>query len=196
VPLQRDNLKSPEVARVVVGFYNPENGEQLPARAISDEPVDFVIAGEVRVSPATASVLPTPAQQVEAEFEQGVTLAGYEWSTPTAKAGDSIVLTVWWQAQGALPESYTVFAHLLNRDGGLLAQADQQPRHGRYPTTFWQPGETIVDTHTFVIPAETAAGDTQVWLGLYWLADNRRLQREPGAEPADAVVLPGPVVVP
>jgi 4-amino-4-deoxy-L-arabinose transferase-like glycosyltransferase len=194
VPLQRSGLEAPEVARVVVGFYDPQTVEQLPAQGPPGQPLDFIVASEVRVAPAEPAPLPTPPRQVEAGFEQGVTLTGYDWSPAAVTPGEPVTLTVWWHAEGSLSDNYTVFAHLLGPDGDLLGQADHQPREGRYPTTYWQRDETIVDTHTFVIPAGTPAGETQVLLGFYRLADNQRLLRPAGAEIPDAVALPGPVI--
>jgi 4-amino-4-deoxy-L-arabinose transferase-like glycosyltransferase len=194
VPLQRSGLEAPEVARVVVGFYDPQTVEQLPAQGPSGESLDFIVASEVRVAPKEPAPVPTPLREVEAGFEQGVTLTGYDWSPAAVAPGEPVTLTVWWKAEGSLSDSYTVFAHLLGPDGDLLGQADHQPGEGRYPTTFWQPGETIVDTHTFVIPEAATAGETQVLLGLYRLDDHQRLPRQAGAELPDAVALPGPII--
>ena len=43
-----------------------------------------------------------------------------------------------------MDRDYTAFVHLVG-PGGLAAQRDTQPGAGSYPTTRWEPGETIVD---------------------------------------------------
>lgn len=51
-----------------------------------------------------------------------------------------------WQADSTPDDDYTVFAHVLDEDGNILAQADAPPR---LPTGYWRWGESYLTYHTF-----------------------------------------------
>jgi len=74
-----------------------------------------------------------------------------------------------------MEENYTAFVHLVDAEGNIVAQHDKQPLEGDWPTSAWQPGETVPDTYTLDIPEQTAAGTYQLRVGLYLLRDGRRL---------------------
>jgi hypothetical protein len=94
-------------------------------------------------------------------------------------------------------EDYTVFTHLLGdpnpaTNGPLWAGHDSQPDSGHYPTTAWQPGQVILDRHPLTIPLDAPAGDYQLEVGLYLLANMSRLPAVDGHGnplPDDAAIL-------
>ncbi len=45
-----------------------------------------------------------------------------------------------------------VFVHALGPDGQLVGQQDGPPRNGAYPTTWWLPGEIVVDRLATGVP--------------------------------------------
>jgi hypothetical protein len=57
----------------------------------------------------------------------------------------------------------------------LVAQKDNWPRGGRYPTSVWDQGEVVDDHHTLVLPANLPDGDYQVIIGLYSVDSGVRL---------------------
>ncbi|MFN2108783.1 MAG: hypothetical protein ACK2UI_03910, partial [Anaerolineae bacterium] len=82
--------------------------------------------------------------------------------------GDTVGLTLRWQALQAIPSSYKVFIHVLTLDyGTLIAQRDIEPMNGLRPTNSWTPGEIINDPHQVLIPKDTPAGTYQIRAGLY-----------------------------
>jgi hypothetical protein len=70
--------------------------------------------------------------------------------------------------------------------GAPIAQHDGQPRNGTYPTSVWQKGDIVADTHTFAVPASAAAGEYQILVGMYSLPSGDRL---PTGTPGDSVQL-------
>jgi hypothetical protein len=68
-----------------------------------------------------------------------------------------------------------VFVHVLGQNGLPVAQQDNEPVNGTYPTTRWQRGEQIVDPYAFSLPADLAPGEYRVEVGLYRVADLTRL---------------------
>jgi hypothetical protein len=91
-----------------------------------------------------------------------------------------LLLTLFWQAEGMageadgegnpegpVAERYTVFAHLLDKDGQLVAQQDSEPVGGSRPTTSWSLGEVIVDHLGILIPPDLNGGEYQLVVGMY-----------------------------
>jgi hypothetical protein len=73
-----------------------------------------------------------------------------------------------------MDRDYVVFVHLLTSEGSLATQADGPPVGGDYPTTFWSPGERIVDQHVLTISG-LPSGTYSLQVGMYVLETGRRL---------------------
>jgi hypothetical protein len=84
-----------------------------------------------------------------------------------------------------LPADYTVFVHVLDPNGQLVAQSDLQPGGGYAPTSSWPIGRPITDRHGVVLPPTLAAGEYQIVIGLYG-PDGVRLKSNDGQ---DAIVV-------
>jgi hypothetical protein len=95
------------------------------------------------------------------------------------KAGDTIHLTLYWQANAEMKTSYTVFTHLLGDAASLTdklwGQKDGIPMGGRHPTTQWQEGEVIVDEHDIIVEGEIPEGTYHLEVGMYDLDTRERL---------------------
>jgi hypothetical protein len=87
-----------------------------------------------------------------------------------------LTLQLWWRALAPPQGNYSVFIHVLNATGEIVAQADGIPLEGRYPTSAWGAGEPIVDTRILVLPSDLSAGDYSLALGLYDPVDGSRLE--------------------
>ena len=112
-----------------------------------------------------------------------IKLRGYDLA---AAVDASLTVTLTWAAQAVPPQDYTVFVHLVDGEGELLAQDDAPPNAGRYPTSWWLPGDVIRDPHTLPLPGTPTAG-WELRVGLYDPATGARLpafdsegQRLPG----------------
>jgi hypothetical protein len=96
------------------------------------------------------------------------------------------VLTLFWQGlEGASPTNYTVFTHLFSQDGDLIAQHDGPPAGGTQPTSEWQAGETVEDTHQMAFGSEGRdyAGPANIIVGLYDPGDvNARVMTSEGQD--------------
>jgi hypothetical protein len=133
---------------------------------------------------------------VDATFAGAARLLGYSLDREAIAPGESLELTLFWQALVPLPQDYTAFVHLLGdynpaTKGPVWAGYDNQPDAGRYPTATWQPGEVILDVHPLAVPADAPPGDYSIEAGLYLLATLERLP----AISSDGQPLPGNVAV-
>jgi 4-amino-4-deoxy-L-arabinose transferase-like glycosyltransferase len=147
--------------------------------------------------PAARSAFSGPDHPVAATLGDAVQLLGYSLDGEAASPGDTLYLTLYWQALAPLDKDYTAFTHLLGEhnpatNGPLWAGHDGQPDAGHYPTTAWQPGQIILDVHPLPIPVDAPAGEYRLATGLYLLESMIRLPAADSAGnplPGDAVLL-------
>jgi hypothetical protein len=67
-----------------------------------------------------------------------------------------------------------VFVQVLNAEGVLVTQKDNEPGEGQYPTSIWEPGQVVADSYQIPIAGDLAAGKYQVIVGMYtWPALER-----------------------
>jgi hypothetical protein len=137
-------------------------------------PLPFVI----RPEQATTTALP-PAASL-AEFGEGVYLLDSD-IRPPAQPGQPFEVSADWTTAAPLDANYTIFAHLVDADGQIIAQQDQQPLGGRYPTSAWVPGEVVSDTISIAVPPAGTGKTACVRLGLYDLRSLARLPRSDAA---------------
>jgi 4-amino-4-deoxy-L-arabinose transferase-like glycosyltransferase len=112
-----------------------------------------------------------------------------------AKPGDAFLITFFWEAMAATDVDYTVFLHVRNEHGETLAQRDSQPLDGLYPTSQWQPGETIAQSLDVNLPNDLATGPYSLYVGLYRLDTMARLPLKSDASGENAYVLDDTIIV-
>jgi hypothetical protein len=110
-----------------------------------------------------------------ADFGNLIRLRSYAYAAASLRPGDTVRLTLEWEAIRAVSEPYKVFVHVLGRNGLPLAQQDNEPVNGTYPTTRWQSGERISDRYTIPLPSDLPPGEYAVEVGLYRISDLGRL---------------------
>jgi hypothetical protein len=69
-----------------------------------------------------------------------------------------------------------LYAHLRDpQTGATVAQADGPPLDGWYPTSWWEPGEVVVDERVFPLPNDVRPGAYELVIGWYDLGSGERL---------------------
>jgi hypothetical protein len=122
-------------------------------------------------------------------------LDAYELPRLDYLPGDTLAVTLIWQAIQSPQQGYTVFVHLTRPGGGLISQHDGLPANGTRPTDTWSPGDQITDDHQFAIPSDTPPGEYWLQVGMYNSA-GRLLVTDPGqASVADNVIVLGSIQV-
>jgi hypothetical protein len=83
---------------------------------------------------------------------------------------------VWRSLSSDIRASYTVFVHLVDRDGTMIAQMDKEPgTRGKRPTTSWVRDEIIRDPIPLTLPSDIPPGTYRLVVGLYTVSDGARL---------------------
>lgn len=188
VPVNAD-AAGPGVYAVEAGLFGLETSDRLPAYDGAGNPVEFVSVEEIKIGGRGAAV-PAAAISVGADFAGRATLLGYEASA--GHPGAELHLTLYWRADAPMATDYTVFVHVLDAAGSIVAQADAPPQAGRYPTHWWDRGEVLADQHAVPLPADLRPGEYRVRLGLYDPTTGERLPL--AGMPGDAIEL-GPISI-
>ena len=94
-----------------------------------------------------------------------------------------------WQAgPEGFEDDYTIFLHLLDAEGHIAQQWDTPPGDGWYPTSFWRPGEVVVDDLGLDLSPMLAPGQYRLISGLY-RADGTRLALDNGDDSVELATL-------
>jgi hypothetical protein len=100
--------------------------------------------------------------------------------------GTTLNVELAWQAMAPVDSDSVVFVHLLDAADRIVAQGDGVPVNGRYPTSAWDVGKRILDTHALALPSDLPEGEYRLIAGLYNPVDGSRV---PLAQPERDFVL-------
>jgi hypothetical protein len=174
-----------------VAFYDYPTDSRLPVS--SSTIPDTIVLGPLKIP------LPPPAkpagdvQPQSARFGDVAQLLGYR----ITHQPNDVTLALYWKAEAPDSVDYTVFVHLLDEEGQLMMGQDSQPVSGSYPTGIWEPGEIVLDEHTFNT-IDLQPGKYQLELGLYELETGDRLpvyMANGTEDPARHLILTTPIEV-
>ena len=104
----------------------------------------------------------TPGQPAE------MRLLGYDLDTRAASPGGSVGVTLYWEALQPMERDWSVFVHLQDEAGIVVAQRDTYPGLGLLATRKLRPGQTFADS--YVIPLDGtlySPARVEVRVGLY-----------------------------
>ena len=79
-------------------------------------------------------------------------------------------------------QQQTVYCHLLDAQGRVVAQADGAPRNGLAPLGSLQPGEVLADARAVVVPVDAAPGLYRLRVGVYNAPNGERLLTSGGCD--------------
>jgi hypothetical protein len=111
--------------------------------------------------------------QADNAFPVPVQLAALTAPT-TVRPGNSLPVSLTWQALGKIDAYYSTYVKLLDVQGNVIAGWDGQPQSGQAPTLTWVPGETVTDTISLPIPAGALPGEYTIEVGMYRAEDMAR----------------------
>jgi hypothetical protein len=121
-----------------------------------------------RPRPLTDSEIEAAPNPIDVEFGGLARLLGYQVTPAVVEPGDTVEVTLYWQALAQTDQNYVVFVHLLSEEGPMVAQRDTHPGLGRYPTAAWKPGVAFADTYRVHVPEVAYTPDAgYVQVGLY-----------------------------
>ncbi|MFQ5886394.1 MAG: hypothetical protein ACE5II_04070, partial [Anaerolineae bacterium] len=148
--------------RVEMGMYSLRTGERLPTR--EGEALDNrVLLLPVRVlKPKTPPPLEALQMENGLEIDFGpLRLLGYNLSKlgfehdsqAPLYPGDTLHLTLFWQAREKPKSEILLAIELTDSRGEAVTRRETSPVEGGYPPTAWEQGEIVRDQHYFLIPS-------------------------------------------
>lgn len=163
---------APMTLDVNIGWYHLPTGQRL----ILDSGEATVNIGSVELLPNESALdVPNP---LNVNFDNQIELVGYALTDLTPNAGDEIALTLYWRALAPIERDYTVFAHVIEaRTFTIFAGSDAWPVSGNAPTSTWEPGIIIEDTHRMTVNFDTPPDIYELELGLYYQDESGAFQR-------------------
>lgn len=161
---------------VEAGLLDPVTKQRVPFIAPNGAEETRVVLGSFWITPPNVIAPSTvPASAVQSEnFGNTIALQNLELRGQPVPSG-TIDVSLLWRSLKRTPTNYTVFVHLVDGAGTLVAQHDAQPTNGIYPTSAWEPGEAIVDLIPITLPPNLPPGPYNVEVGLYDVTSGQRL---------------------
>jgi hypothetical protein len=198
-----ERFRIPTTTDVPSGAYSVEtfwraadnDDRQLPVFQGGDENMlDRVKLGYVAAPGNTAVDGSVP---VDAQFGEQIRLL--ETAVGPAIPGAALDVTLVWEALSPPAGDYTVFVHVLNQAGDVVAGHDAKPMENRFPTQAFQPGVRVIDRHQLALPADLPPGRYTLSTGLYQLESGERLpvwdkngtEQENSSLPLGEITIPG-----
>jgi hypothetical protein len=163
--LRNDAIRT-EVPTYYVGLRNSTTDWQALTQAGGQIFITTYAADEINIRPAGALKVDTPGNKPLAQFGSAVLLnSATAIQTP---AGLKVELA--WQVAEPPPDDVTIFVHVLDNQGQLIAQADGDPIAGCYPLAQWPKNFAARDVRWVDAPVGAS-----VRIGLYNRATGERL---------------------
>lgn len=142
--------------------YDPATLQKLDAVTDSGISGQVVSLGTVQVTRQLAA----PAVEtlgIQHQFNQNITgdvrLLGYDLLQSNLKPGDTVNVTLYWQALNNVQQDYLLALKVTGADKRMLASQVITPT---YATSNWRQGETLRDRESLLLPANLPAGAAQL----------------------------------
>jgi len=146
-----------------------------------------ILAATPLLMPVFTRLDPGPEPLAVWEGPEGARLALLKSEVTGDPAGpEGAILDLRWQAWGQPVGDYTVFVHLVDGSGTIVAQRDAQPQDGERPTDGWRSGEIVPDTYVLRATADGLEGPFRIALGWYRPEARERLPLLRAGLPAEA----------
>ncbi len=108
-----------------------------------------------------------PQHAANIVYGDALRLAGYDLALQEAVAGSPLRVTLYWEPLKELTTDWTTFIQVIGSTGDKLGQSDHRPGGEFYPSTMWQVGERVADSHDIALQSGAAVGRYQLMVGLY-----------------------------
>lgn len=155
---------APSELTVRLGWYHLPTGERMQL----DSQQEMYTIGALQLESRPGEV-PNPLEVV---FDEQARLTGYDLDRLGVTPGDSLEVTLYWEAQTTMQTDYTVFVQIIDLNTQTrYAGSDAMPANWTRPTSTWAMGEQILDTHTLTISPDAPPGTYALIMGMYHNAD-------------------------
>jgi 4-amino-4-deoxy-L-arabinose transferase-like glycosyltransferase len=138
-------------------------GSPVPAVTPDNREVSEVTLGIFYVADGVTDPRQPPVR-LNTRLDQQIELLGY---APPVPLGNNVFRgKLYWQAVQKIPGDFTPFVYLVDPSGQIVSRWEAAPLAGQYPTSRWQPTETVVDEFDLALPQHPPAGEYRLVAGM------------------------------
>lgn len=163
-------LPPPGAYRLVAGAWHLNGGLAQVTESAGEATDNAATIGWIKVPQMAQPTPPADAIPVHLTFANQFKLSHFHVSQAAA---NQVSVSLYWTALADRPTiDATIFVHAADAHDDIVAQDDQKPWQGQYPTFIWDAGEIVLTEHTLLLPELDAM---HLFVGMYTQADLVRL---------------------
>ena len=106
-------------------------------------------------------------ETLDRKWVAGLRLRSMALDSQVVTSGESIRINLVFTTEKQLSQNYSLYLHLIPREGHIIASRDGQPHYGGAPTSTWIAGQPHVERRAIVIPEGTPEGEYKLVCGWY-----------------------------
>lgn len=107
------------------------------------------------------------SQTIDVSFDDKITLVAVRLSEARIVPGRTVAVDLYWRAAAPMDRNYSVYVHLYDGAGQVVAQQDTYPGGGAYATSQLSPGDELHDRYLLRVAPDARAGAGHLDVGLY-----------------------------
>ena len=154
----------PGTYAIQVAMYDPATDTAANITAPANLGGQTLTLGTVEiVRPPVVPPAPTIPNPLDAQWNE-IALIGTGSVPDEINAGDTLPLTLYWQARQKPTRDYRVHVLLVDSTGAWRASDIHRPANDAFPTTVWNAGEIWLDKFQLKIDAGSAPGDARIFV--------------------------------
>jgi hypothetical protein len=182
ITMQLPGIELPRTVR------NPELLLSVPVPGTRDETL------LLNLPPRPLREQPAGRRSIRASFDVGVQLVSYD-SPQRLEPGETLQLTTFWTftelSRVVADHDYSVFFHLIDDDGSIVAQSDGLG----IPSSAWRSGDYLIRRVTLPVPADRVEARLTPVIGVYESANLRRARVALAENRVDDRVMLNPISI-
>ena len=149
-------------------IYDPALDMGLPLADTPEQPGIEVQRGWLTAGEPVAAAFPAPLPlNNPITWDNGLSLTAVGWPNNALQPGDTLPIQFLWQTAGVQGRDLTLFVHLVDGNGTLVAQQDEKPGRGRWPVPGWPVEQAIPQRINILLPETLPPGFYHLRVGWY-----------------------------
>ncbi|MFK7992015.1 MAG: carbohydrate-binding family 9-like protein [Sandaracinaceae bacterium] len=111
---------------------------------------------------------PSPEHELDVQFDNGISLIGYDITTETATPGTAFSVTWYWHAAQDMDDGWVLFTHVADAAGESRLNQDRVGTvREMYQPGRWREGQYITDVQEVTLPADWNSDQAVFYLGMW-----------------------------
>ncbi len=119
--------------------------------------VPLIIIQPAFAQPQSLAPNETIPNLMRVDFGEQISLLGFELDQSSVAPGESLAITLYWQGNQPIMESYIVSIQAKDPEGRVVTTLDAIPYQNRYPTAVWPIEQPFADTYHLPAMGESAS---------------------------------------